>query len=257
MSRQVADANTSTSTKHIVFAFIDPRTKRVFHVGCHDAEDYPGEIRGKNPKAPPLPKAVEEKCAELGWGHGIVILQTVDSAPLFAWVKWSKRFRRDIVTTDWTQYSTQADALTNSNRVQRAQGLDVPTDAILHERFHEFDRLNPNLFAAMLHAARNMKAEGRRIFGVSAIIEEMRYASTGTNRTDQFKINASNAAFYARKLQMADSSLCGLFAMRESVADDLVLADGRTWAAFAKEHAAELRYVETPDLEDDNAAWFY
>jgi hypothetical protein len=232
---------------HEIFGFIDPRTCRVFHVGCRTLMGAP---------TPSLPNAVEARCAALDYEHDVVILQTVDSAPLFAWVKWSKRFRRDIVTTDWKAFSAQADSLTNSNRVQRAMGLDVPTDAVLHERFHEFDQQNPELFDAMLSTAQNMKAEGRRIFGVSAIIEEMRYANAGTNRTDQFKINASNAAFYARKLQMIDSSLCGLFAMRTSTADDLVLDDGRTWEDFAKEHASELRFVETPDADAD-LEWSY
>ncbi|MGB9072516.1 MAG: hypothetical protein WCC22_07565 [Terriglobales bacterium] len=248
MPDKVAD----TASKHIIFAFVDPRTKRVFHVGCY-ADGLGLSVRPQQVKPP---KAVEERCAALNYSHQIVVLQTVDSAPLFAWVKWSKRFRRDLLTTDWQQYSAQADALTNSNRVQRAQGLDIPSDATLHERFHEFDRRNPELFTKMLHTAQNMKAEGRRIFGVSAIIEEMRYSRAGTNRTDQFKINASNAAFYARKLQMADPSLCGLFAMRLSTADDLVLDNGRTWQDFAKEHAGELRFVETPDADEDQE-WSY
>ncbi|MGB6384203.1 MAG: hypothetical protein WBF25_03180 [Terriglobales bacterium] len=235
------------NAEHIIVGFIDPRTERVFHVGCG--------IAGV-PQLRSFPKAVADYISTMEDAPQRVILQTVESAPLFAWVKWSKRFRRDIVTTDWKAFSAQADSLTNSNRVQRAMGLDVPTDAVLHERFHEFDQQNPELFDAMLSTAQNMKAEGRRIFGVSAIIEEMRYANAGTNRTDQFKINASNAAFYARKLQMIDSSLCGLFAMRTSTADDLVLDDGRTWEDFAKEHASELRFVETPDADAD-LEWSY
>jgi hypothetical protein len=136
-------------------------------------------------------------------------------------------------------------------------GLDVPTDVILHERFHEFDQQNPELFKAMLRTAQNMKSEGRRIFGVSAIIEEMRYSSSGTHQTDQFKINASNAAFYARKLQLVDPSLCGLFAMRTSTADDLVLEDGRNWQDFAVEHASKLRFVAPSDADEEDAEWTY
>jgi hypothetical protein len=233
---------------HDIFGFIDPRTKRIFHVGCQTTQ---------NTASKALPKAVEERCKELDYCQGVVIFQTVDSAPLFAWVKWSKRFRRDLVTTDWKEFSSQADALTNSNRVHRAMGLDVPTDVILHERFHEFDQQNPELFKAMLRTAQNMKSEGRRIFGVSAIIEEMRYSSSGTHQTDQFKINASNAAFYARKLQMVDPSLCGLFAMRTSTADDLVLEDGRNWQDFAVEHASKLRFVAPSDADEEDAEWTY
>jgi hypothetical protein len=161
------------------------------------------------------------------------------------------------VTTDWTLYSDKADALTNSNRVKRAMGEDVPSDATLQEKFHEFDRENPELFKGMLSTARGLKAEGRKVFGMSLILERIRWEGSDTNRTDRFKINNDHRAFYPRKLQMVDPSLCGLFAMRESFADDLVLDDGRAWRDFAKEHAGELRFVESLDTDSDDAEWTY
>jgi hypothetical protein len=92
---------------------------------------------------------------------------------------------------------------------------------------------------------------------MKGIIEGIRWGSSQTNRTDKFKIGNNHAAFYARHLQMADPSLCGLFAMQASLADDLILDDGRTWVAFAKEHVAELRFVAPPDAEDVSDDWSY
>lgn len=236
------------TTRHIIFGFIDPRSHRVFHVGCHTVPP---------PHTPTqLPVDVERLCAELDHSQQVVILQTVESAPLFAWVKWSKRFRRDILTTDWKEFSTQADSLTNSNRVKRAMGLDVQADTVYQEKFHEFDRQNPELFEAMLRTAQGLKADGRCIFGMDLIINEIRWEGADTNRTDRFKINDSHRAFYARKLQMVNPSLCGLFAMRVSFADDLVIDDGRSWRDFANEHASELRFVEAPDADADKE-WTY
>jgi hypothetical protein len=234
-------------TKHVIFGFVDPRTERVFHVGCGIAGD---------PQLRRLPKAVADYITDMGGAPQRVILQAVESSPLFAWVKWSKRFRRDIVTNDWTQFNEQADVLTNSNRVKRAMGFDVPSDTTYQEKFHEFDRQNPELFQAMLRTAQALKAEGRDIFGMDLIINEIRWEGADTSRTDRFKINDSHRAFYARKLQMADPSLCGLFAMRVSFADALVLDDGRSWQDFVKEHASELRFVETADADAD-LDWSY
>ncbi|HEY4840962.1 MAG TPA: hypothetical protein VIH78_03300 [Terriglobales bacterium] len=186
-----------------------------------------------------------------------MILQTVESAPLFAWVKWSLRFRRDLLATDWKKFTSETGLLVNSLRLRRAFGQDVLSDARLQEEFLAFHSENSKLFESLLRGARSLKESGRKLFGIAAILEEIRWYGTDTNKTDEFKINDHHGPFYARLLQMTDPTLCGLFAMRDSVADDLALPDGRAWQDFAREHAAELRYLETPDLDDDNGDWSY
>jgi hypothetical protein len=245
-----------------IFGFIDPRTLRVFHVGCRNTPDHelwggPSSCIPKDSKQPPLPTVVEDRCAGLGYKHGLVLLQSVDSAPLFAWVKWSLRFRRDLITTDWKKFTDETGLLVNSLRLRRALGQDIPTDARLQEDFFAFHNENGPLFESLLQGARSLKASGRKLFGIAAIFEEIRWYGPDTNKTDEFKINDHHGPFYARLLQMSDPTLCGLFAMRESVADDLILPDGRSWRDFAREHKTELRYVETPDLEDDNGDFRY
>ncbi|MFZ0915022.1 MAG: hypothetical protein WBQ76_13905 [Candidatus Korobacteraceae bacterium] len=232
-----------------IFGLIDPRTKRVFHVGC--AKDPAKQLDC-------LPRPAADKVAELNpEGPQIVILQTAESKLLSTWVKWSKRFRRDLVTKDWEQYRALSDAFTNSNRLKRALGQEVPSESAYHEKFHEFDRRNPEVFAEILRTARRLKTEGREAFGMDAIINEIRWDGPDTNHTDRFKINDSHRAFYARKLQMVDHTLCGLFAMRESFADDLVLDDGQSWRDFVNEHSGELRFAEPSETDEEDTEWTY
>lgn len=234
---------------HTIFGLIDPRTKRVFHVGC--AADLENRREA-------LPEAVALKVAEIAPDvPHIVVLQSVERRPLAEWVKWCKRFRRDVVTRDWEMHTALVDAFTNSNRLKRALGYDVPSDAEYQRKFHEFDRENPEVFEEMLRLARRLKAEGRLIYGIDSITTDMRWAEADTNRTDGFKINDSHRAFYARKLQMVDPTLCGFFSLRESCADELVLNDGRTWRDFAKQHSDELRFAEVSEEDNEDTAWEY
>lgn len=235
--------------EHFIFGLIDPRTHRVFHVGC--ARDLKSKLAS-------APKALAIRMAEIAPDTPqFVILQTVESHPLAGWVKWCKRLRRDLVTHDWAMHTALADAFTNSNRLKRALGEDVPSAVEYQTKFHEFDRENSALFDEMLRVARQAKAEGRGVIGMDYIVNAMRWDGADTTRTDRYKINDSHRAFYARKLQMVDPSLCGLFAMRESFADDLVLEDGRSWRDFAKEHVGELRFARPTDEDEGDAEWEY
>jgi hypothetical protein len=233
---------------HFIYGLIDPRTMRVFHVGC-----------ALNPtiQLDTLPTAVASRVAEMAPATPhVVILQTVDAHPQVAWAKWCKRFRRDILTSDWQRYEGIADAFSNSNRVKRVMGEEVPSDREHQEKFHDFDRQNPQVFEEMLRGARQFRAEGRSISGIEVLANQIRYEPVETNHTDPYKLNNNFKAFYARKLQMVDPSLCGLFGMRESAADDLILEDGRTWRDFAREYSDSLRYAGPEGTEED-MRWTY
>jgi len=229
---------------YFIFGLIDPQTKRVFHVGC--ALDPKTQLNV-------LPALAAKKVAEMTPATPqMVILQDVESHPQVEWVKWSKRFRRDIVTRDWERYENIANAFTNSKRVRRVRGEEDPSDANSQAEFHEFDRQNPKVFEEMLRRARALRAEGRTRYAIDLLANEIRWDGLDTNRTDGFKIGNCHQPFYARKLQMVDPSLCGLFAMGESVADDLVLKDGRSWREFAKEHLDDLRFAASEDTVEDH-----
>jgi hypothetical protein len=226
-----------------IFGLINPLNQRVFHVGFTEHA---------RPQLDGLPKLIAEQINELApAAPQIVILQTVESRPQVCCVKWQKRFRRDLLTSDWKNQEAIASAFTNPKRARRALGEEVSSDAEIQAKFHAFDRKNPELFEEMLRRARSFRDQGRDICGVDLLVCEIRYASTSTRRIDRFKIPNYLQPFYARKLQMADPSLCGLFVMHPSVADSLVLEDGRTWRDFAREHADSIRFEGNSLMEDE------
>jgi hypothetical protein len=234
---------------HFIYGLIDPRTMRIFHVGCaHDP----------NQQLNTLPSQVANIVAEMSPSTPQrVILQSLESHPQIAWVKWSKRFRRDLVTSGWGRYEAIANAFRNSSRTRRVSGEKVRTDDVHQAEFHEFDRKNSEVFEKMLRIAREFKAEGRTAASIDEIIIKIRYQQSDTNHTDGFKIGNTHGAFYSRKLQMVDPSLCGLFAMCPSMADDLVLKDGRTWRDFAREHSESLRFAGLDGSDEEDLQWAY
>lgn len=217
-----------------IFGLINPSNQRVFHVGLSE--------HGQ-PQLDSVPDLVAKQIKELAPAvPQIVILQTVESRPEVSCVKWQKRFRRDLLTSDWKQNDVIANAFTNPKRARRILGEEVSSDAKIQARFHTFERKNPEVFEEMLQRARSLRDEGRDIFGVDLIICEIRYKWANTNRIDRFKIPNFLQPFYARKLQMVDPTLCGLFVMHPCVADALVLEDGRSWRDFAREHSDSVRF---------------
>jgi len=234
---------------HIIFGLIDPRTMRVFHVGC---------TRDPKTQLNALPALAAKRVAGMAPATPqMVIFQDVESHPQVEWVKWSKRFRRDIVTGDWERYESIANAFTNSKRARRVLGKEASSDADAHAEFHEFDQENPEVFEEMLRIAREFKAQGRTAASIDEIVIKIRFQRPDTNRTDGFKIGNTHGAFYSRKLQMVDPSLCGLFAMCPSMADDLVLEDGRTWREFAREHSDALRFAGAEENNEEDTRWTY
>jgi hypothetical protein len=114
---------------YFIFGLIDPRTTRVFHVGC--ARDPKSQLNA-------LPAPAAKRVAEMAPSTPhMVIFQAVASHPQVEWVKWSKRFRRDIVTNEWERYERIANAFTNSKRARRVLGEEVASDADAHEEFHK------------------------------------------------------------------------------------------------------------------------
>lgn len=217
-----------------IFGLINPLNRRVFHVGFTEHAQ---------PQLDRVPKLVAKQIEELApAAPQIVILQTVESRPEVSCVKWQKRFRRDLLASDWKQHEAIAKAFTNPTRARRALGEEVASDAESQAKFHTYEHKNPEVFEEMLRRARSLRDEGRETFGVDLLICEIRYQSADTNRIDRFKIPNFLQPFYARKLQMVDPSLCGLFVMHPCVADDLVLGDGRSWRDFVREHSDSVRY---------------
>lgn len=108
-------------------------------------------------------------------------------------------------------------------------------------RFYRYDKANSSVAGWFLQAAQDLKAEQHRArYGIGALLEKIRWdVRVGIIKTDGFRICNDFQACYARLVLMRDPSLCGLFTIKPSDADALVV-DGRSWSEFAREHEAEL-----------------
>lgn len=108
-------------------------------------------------------------------------------------------------------------------------------------RFYRYDKANPHVAEWFLLAAQELKQdEHRERYGIGALLEKIRWdVRLGIIKTDSFRISNDFQACYVRQVLMRDPSLCGLFELKHSNADALVV-DGRTWTDFAREHESEL-----------------
>lgn len=230
------------STGHYIFALIDPRDCSAFFVGSR--HDLCIDLDG-------LPPAVRSRCYEImPDAPTLHVLEIVQTHAQFSWVKWSLRLREHLLTDEWKAHTKELSLLVNSNKLCRALGLDVPDNANLEAQFWTFHTANLEVIDLVIARLRELKASGQSGFGINAVMEELRWEGEELNRTSRYKIKASNCPFYARLAQMLADDLCGFVEMSESVADGMTLPDGRTWAAFAKEHAAVLHYVPVTESED-------
>lgn len=113
--------------------------------------------------------------------------------------------------------------------------------ASLCPRFYRYDKANQHVAGWFLSAAQALKREQHRErYGIGALLEKIRWdVRVGIIKTDSFRISNDFQACYVRQVLMRDPSLCGLFKLKPSNADALVV-DGRTWTDFAREHESEL-----------------
>lgn len=89
------------------------------------------------------------------------------------------------------------------------------TPQSLDERFAAFHRANPQVFAILLGLARRARDRGVTRLGVKAIWERMRWELQVETSGDSYHLNNNYTSRYARLLVQHDSSLGGLFEMRE------------------------------------------
>jgi len=108
-------------------------------------------------------------------------------------------------------------------------------------RFYRYHKTNPHVADWFLCAAQSLKREQHREhYGIGALLEKIRFdAQVGVIKTDGFRICNDFQSCYARLVLMRDASLCGLFTIKPSDSDALVV-DGRSWTDFAREHETEL-----------------
>ena len=99
----------------------------------------------------------------------------------------------------------------------------IDLGATLAQRFEAFHQLNPQVYSAIERQALRLAAQGERRIGVKAIAEDLRRGRLATTG-DDWRINNSWPAFYARLLVKRHPALESVIEMRQSVADAAVTA---------------------------------
>ena len=188
---------------------------------------------------------------------GAIKLQTVSEHPEANWIKWCVRFRRTLKDRRGVDHPL-AELFTNQSRLKRLLdvGAFMQVEAERCKAFLAFHSRNPHVLADMIAEARSEKAAGRAVYAVEAHLSNVRWnAELNTEHAgDTFKINSEWAAWYSRLIQMDCPDLIGFFRLKIALADGLIL-EGRSWRAFAAEHADELHYDEFESLTDSE--WEY
>lgn len=92
-------------------------------------------------------------------------------------------------------------------------------DRRLVDRFREFHAENPSVYSELVDLAESLRATGRRHYGMAGLFEVLRWNRTLKTNGDEFKLNNSYRAFYARLIMSREKSLDGFFRTRQSVAD--------------------------------------
>jgi len=165
-----------------------------------------------------------------------------------ATAKWHLRFHISCSLPEKELY-------VNPRKLRRYLGEDeVLRDAkAANDDFWERHFARPEILDALLQSARSKRGEWD---GIAGSINDARYGGVEVEY-EGFKIPSSDSPFYSRLMQMLDPSLCGIYGMRHSKADDLILPvhfhpeiTQRTWREFAATHD-EVRWAPLPE---DNLA---
>jgi hypothetical protein len=95
---------------------------------------------------------------------------------------------------------------------------DMLAGATLQERFEAFHAENPHVYTALRRRALAVKERGVKHYGIAALFEVLRFSALMTTG-EEWKLNNSYRAFFARKLMAEVPELEGFFEIRTSVAD--------------------------------------
>lgn len=85
----------------------------------------------------------------------------------------------------------------------------------IQERFLEFHKAHPEVYAAVVRFARDARERGRRRFGIKMIWERARWYLTIEHHSDDYKLNNNYHSRYARLVMTQEPDLADFFATRE------------------------------------------
>lgn len=112
--------------------------------------------------------------------------------------------------------------MTYQNRQERT-GRRAPADS-LADRFREHDESCPQVWAAferrMLEVCRAARRRGCKRVGAKMVWERMRWDSFVGDPGDEYRLNNTWTAFYARKFREAHPEFADLIETRDAAGDD-------------------------------------
>ena len=86
----------------------------------------------------------------------------------------------------------------------------------IQERFEQFHRENPQIYAKLVEYARKVKAAGFDQIGIQLVIERTRwFFMTEIEGHHDYKINNDYASRYSRLIMEQEPDLAGMFPTRE------------------------------------------
>ena len=91
--------------------------------------------------------------------------------------------------------------------------LDEPDEA--REKFAAFHHDNPRVFHELVRLARQLRAQGRKHYGIAGLFEVLRWHRALETTDEEFKLNNNYRAYYAREIMAACPDLVGFFKIRE------------------------------------------
>ena len=91
------------------------------------------------------------------------------------------------------------------------------------DKFVEFHRENPHVYRVLVSLAREWVARsGNHKLGIKTLYERARWEIAMTTSDDDYKLNNTWTAFYARLIMQQEPDLAGLFDLRASEADEWI-----------------------------------
>ena len=100
----------------------------------------------------------------------------------------------------------------------------IPVFGDHFESFVEYHDRYPQVYDALVDAAKRIRRTGRKVYSIRAIIQGVRWEmSLNVGDDEVFKINNNHSPYYARYIMATVPELAGFFNTRRSQADEVAL----------------------------------
>jgi len=98
--------------------------------------------------------------------------------------------------------------------------ITAEPDESIEQRFERFHRANPHVFRAIVQVARGARSRGLRRWSMNGVFEVLRWVRPVETSGDEWRLNNSYRALYARLVMDRCPDLDGFFEVRRRRAED-------------------------------------